>query len=60
MPDTDVGGLFDSVGVVASSFDDAGVGAVSSWGVEVAAGGDARCDRDMEALVLFRGEKPPS
>lgn len=60
MPDPDVGFFLDSAGVVASSFDDAGVGAgvgaVASWGIEVAGGTDTRGDRVVEALLLVRGK----
>ena len=39
-----IGDSFDSVGVVAAAFDDAGVGAVPARGVEVLFVGDVGCE----------------
>jgi hypothetical protein len=47
---------FDSVGVVPGAADDAGVGAVPPWGVEVARAGDIGHDRSEELPGLVRGK----
>jgi hypothetical protein len=50
---------FDAVGVVAGSFDDARVGPVAAFWVEVAFAGDVGPEGSESGLVLVRGESPP-
>jgi hypothetical protein len=53
-----VAGPFDAVGVVAGSFDDARVGPVAAFGVEVALAGDVGPESSEDMFVLVRGESP--
>jgi hypothetical protein len=54
-----VAGPFDSVGVVAGSLDNAGVGPVPALLVEVLLHGDAGHDLGEDAFPVVRGERPP-
>jgi hypothetical protein len=58
MPSAGVVVLFDGVGVMAASFDDAGVAAVPAWSVQVAVCGDVLVERSEEVGELVRGKRP--
>jgi hypothetical protein len=58
VPDVLVAGFLDAVGVVASSFDDAGAGAVPAAGVEVLVLRDVGLDLGQDGPGVLRGKRP--
>jgi hypothetical protein len=56
VPDVLVAGFLDAVGVVASSLDDAGAGAVPAPGVEVLFPRDVGLDLGQDGLSVLRGK----
>ena len=58
MPDAAVVGFLDPVGIVPSSFHDAGVGAAPAPGVEVLRPGEIGRDLGPQDGGVVRGEKP--